>query len=111
MPVPVPAPPPPSKMAVPSPGPEAEVFSTPPSSPCDFTARSGAPLEPSLTRKNSRPSNLHIAHFVPDVVVDDQNSPHQSHSVNALQMHARNPRSQDILDTSSTSSHGSSSDD
>ncbi|KAI0036862.1 ATP-NAD kinase-like domain-containing protein [Vararia minispora EC-137] len=62
-----------------SPSADNEVFSTPPSTPSAFLDRKAAasldPLLPSLSRKpNSRPSNLHIAQFNPDVVLD-QNSP------------------------------------
>jgi NAD+ kinase len=65
-----------------SPGPENEVFSTPPSTPRDFLVKAATaepPIRPSLSRKTSRLSSLHISHFAPDVVLD-QISPENSRS-------------------------------
>lgn len=63
--------------AVFSPMPETETFSTPPSTPT--VADNNILDRPSLSRRNSRPSNLRIsqsaANWTPGVVVDNQPSP------------------------------------
>jgi NAD+ kinase len=107
----LPPPPPPFKMAAAlSPAPEHEVFSTPPSTPREFPAASDrTPLQPSLTRKSSRPSSLHIQHFAPDdVVVDDHVSPNPPLSSRPVQMPIQLPPI-DTPDNSSPSSVDSSS--
>ncbi|TFK54034.1 ATP-NAD kinase [Heliocybe sulcata] len=54
--------------------PDTDVFTTPPSTPLDAHAPAQTPLMPSLSRRNSRPSNLRIesADWTPDIVLDEQ---------------------------------------
>ena len=74
-------------MFQPHPSPETEIFSTPPTTP-------GQPIHqvrPSLSRRSSRPSSLHIdqATWASDIVVGDT-------SPNCAQEHSNTPRIQDV---------------
>jgi len=72
--------------------PEMEIFSTPPTTPGPQVHQ----MRPSLSRRNSRPSSLHInqANWASDIVVDDT-SPNRPSPVTG-QEHSNTPRIQDI---------------